>query len=176
MSAKNFRPSRANSGNRRGRDAVSDLLLSSDDLDACRSDSKQVINRGARWVDEPGRHRQRNFGAEAADGAVRRIYLRENLDDNRDCSCGLALVQKGGRPLSLARYNGASHVHREIRYRCHIHRATAEAIFAGTKIDSHAEETDRYSTLKGAPACLIDDCCVRGLASNHELPDLFDDA
>ena len=78
--------------------------------------------------------------------------------------------------MSLARYNGANHVHGEIRYRCHIHRATAEAILAGTKIDRHAEETDRYITLKGALACLIDDCGVRGLTSEHDLPDLFDEA
>ena len=63
-----------------------------------------------------------------------------------------------------------------IRYRCHIHRATAEAILAGTKIDRHAEETDRCITLKGALACLIDDCGVRGLTSEHDLPDLFDEA
>ena len=65
------------------------------------------------------------------------------LDDDQDFSCGLALVRRGGKPLSLVRYNGASHAHGEIRYRCHIHRATAEAMSVGTKADAHAESTER---------------------------------
>ncbi len=153
-----------------------DLLLSDDDLDAYRPVSKQVKNPGARWVEKAGRHRQRNLLAEAAGGVVFRIYLRQNLDDGRDFSCGLALIPKGRKPLSLIRYNGASHIHGQIRYRCHVHRATAEAIAAGKKTDIHADETDRYYTLRGALACLIEDCGVQGLTSEHDLPDLFDDA
>ena len=49
---------------------MNDLLLSNDDLDAYRSVSKQVKNPGARSVEKPGRHRQRNFLAEAAGGVV----------------------------------------------------------------------------------------------------------
>ena len=78
------------------------------------------------------------------------------------------------KPLSLVRYNGASHAHGEIRYRCHIHRATAEAMSAGRKVDGHAEATDRYRILEGALACLIEDCGVRGLAAQHDERDLFD--
>ena len=152
-----------------------DALMSNDELDGLRSALKRVTNPGARWREKPGRHRQRNFTAEAEDGAVYRIYLRQNLDDDQDFSCGLALVRRGGKPLSLVRYNGASHAHGEIRYRCHIHRATAEAMSVGTKVDTHAESTERYRTLEGALACLIEDCGVRGLTAQPDEPDLFDD-
>ena len=153
---------------------MTDLLLSNDDLDDLRSGAKRVTNPGARWGDKPGRHKQRNHIAESEDGARFRVYLRQNLGDESDFSCGLALLHKGGKPLILIRYNGSNHLHGEIRYRCHIHRATAEALVAGRKIDSHAEETDRYNTLEGALACLLDDCGVQGLTAQHDERDLFD--
>ena len=153
---------------------MNDLLLSNDTLDGLRSASKRVRNPGARWREEPGRHMQRNFTAEAEEGAVYRIYQRQNLDDERDFSCGLALVQRGGKPLTLVRYNGSSHAHGEIRYCCHIHRATAEALAAGRRIDSYADETDRYRTLEGALACLIEDCAVQGASARFDERDLFD--
>ena len=153
---------------------MTDLLLSNDELDGLLSASKRVRNPGARWSEKPGRHLQRNYTAEAEGGAVYRIYLRQNMDDDQDFSCGLALFQRGGKPLSLVRYNGASHAHGEIRYRCHIHRATGEAMAAGRKIDSHAEETDRYRTLEGALACLVEDCGVSGLTAKPDEADLFD--
>ena len=153
---------------------MTDPLLSNDALDKLRSASKRVRNPGARWLEKPGRHRQRNFTAETEGGEVYRIYQRQNLDDERDFSCGLALVRRGGRPLSLVRYNGSSHVHGEIRYSCHIHRATAEALAAGRRIDGHAEGTHRYRTLEGALACLIEDCGVEGLSAKHDEGDLFD--
>ena len=124
-----------------------DALMSNDELDGLRSAPKRVTNPGAGWQEKPGGHRQRNFTAAAEGGAVYRIYIRQNLDDDQDYSCGLALVQRGGKPLSLVRYNGASYAHREIRYRCHIHRATAEAIPADRKVARHAEAKDQYRTL-----------------------------
>lgn len=153
---------------------MTDLLLSNDALDGLRSASKRVRNPGARWLEKPGRHKQRNFNAVTEDGEVYRIYQRQNLDDERDFSCGLALVRRGGKPLSLVRYNGSSHAHGAIRYRCHIHRATAEALAEGRRIDSHAEQTDRYTTLEGALACLIEDCAVQGVSAKPDERDLFD--
>ncbi len=95
------------------------------------------------------------------------------MHDEKDFSCGLTLIQKSGKPLSLVRYNGSNHRHGSIHYRCHIHYATAEAIAAGKKVDSQAEETDRYRILEGALACLIDDCGVWGLTIQHDQKDLF---
>ncbi len=153
---------------------MTELPLSDDDLDSHRAASKRVTNPGARWSEKPGRHRQRNFTAVSDDGSSYRVYLRQNLDDDKDFSCGLALMQRGGKPLSLVRYNGPGHVHGEIRYRCHIHRASAAALAAGRKIDSRAEETGRYATLEGALACLIEDCGISGLAAQRDEGDLFD--
>ncbi len=153
---------------------MTDLPLSNDALDRLRSVSKRVRNPGAHWLEKPGRHKQRNFNAETVDGALYRIYQRQNLDDELDFSCGLALVRRGAKPLSLIRYNGASHIHGEIRYACHIHRATAEALTTGRKVDSHAEGTDRYRSAEGALACLIDDCGVQGLSADHDERDFFD--
>lgn len=153
---------------------MNELLLSNEDLDTLRSAPKRVTNPGARWGVKPGRHKQRNHIAESGDGARYRVYLRQNLDDEKDFSCGLALIHKGGKPLSLVRYNGSSHKHGDIRYECHIHRATSEALVAGKRIDGHAEETDRYRTLEGALACLIEDCGLQGLTARPDEPELFD--
>lgn len=151
---------------------MTDQLFSDDDLNELRSTPKQVTNPNARWVDKPG-HKQRNYEAETEHGTRYQVYQRQNTQDRKDFSCGLALIQKGERPLSLVRYNGASHRHGSIHYHCHIHRSTAEAIAAGKKEDSQAEETDRYRTLEGALACLIQDCGIRGLAVPGEQEGLF---
>ncbi len=154
---------------------MTDLLLSNDELDQLRSIQKRVTNPGARWQEKPGRHKQRNFKAVAKDGMHYRIYQRQNLDDSLDFSCGLAMTRPGAKPLSLVRYNGASHVHGEIRCACHIHHAAAEALTAGKRADSQAEATDRYRALEGALACLIEDCGVEGLTADHDGRDLFYD-
>ena len=49
-----------------------------------------------------------------------------------------------------------------------------EAVESGGKIDKFAEETDRYTTLEGALACLLEDCNVQGLNIKHDEPSLFD--
>ena len=72
----------------------------------------------------------------------------------------------------MARYNGPGHVHGDIAYRPHIHYATEEAIMADGKPGSEAEETGRYETLEGAPACLIDDFSLYGIAARHDQPGL----
>ncbi len=155
---------------------MTERLLSDDERKAYRSLPKRVTNPGARWSGKPG-HRQRRYEAVSEDEARAQflIYLRQNLHDEIDFSCGLALIQNSGQLFSLARYNGANHLHGAIAHRCHIHRATAEALSAGKKLDSHAEETDRYRTLDGALACLIEDCAVQGLAAKPDHPELFDD-
>lgn len=153
---------------------MTEQLFSDADLKTYLSLPKRITNPDARWRDKPG-HRQRNYNAVSkSDAAVRfRIYLRQNINDEKDFSCGLFLIPKGGKSLSLARYNGSSHRHGSIAYHCHIHRATATAINTGEKSDSHAEETDRYWTLAGALACLIEDCAVQGLTAEPDQPELF---
>ena len=145
---------------------VTDQHFSDDDLDKLRFSQKRVTNPSARWVDKPS-HRQRNYDAETGDGVRFRLYQRQDILDKKDFSCGLALIREGEKPLSLVRYNGSSHRHGDIRYRCHIHRATAEAIAAGKRVDSYAEETDRYQDLRGAFVCLIEDCGVKGISAQQ---------
>lgn len=137
--------------------------------------AKEITNPRARWVekpkDRPG-HRQRNFTL-AGSGEVRfSVYLRQNLYDDADFSCGILLIPHGRASLTLARYNGSSHPHGDILYRPHIHRATEKAIAAGRKPESEAEETKRYTTLNGALACLIDDFNISGIQAKHDEPSM----
>ena len=148
---------------------------------------KRVTNPGARWLEKPTRkpvHRQRSFKASseqdenlvAGEGEpVHRfeIYQRQNLRDDKDFSCGIAYLPHGGSRLTLARYNGPSHQHEDIDYRTHIHRATARAITAGKRPERESEETDRYETLEGALACLIQDFNLAGISMKPDHPRLF---
>lgn len=148
------------------------------ELDALRSMPKQVSNPGARWSDKPvanpGR-RQRTHQAhgEADDGHRFSIYIRQNLIDESDFSCGISYLPRGGQSLTLARYNGPSHEHGDIAYLAHIHRATERAIAAGKKPESEAESTERYTSLEGALACLIDDFNIVGLRAKQDAPRLL---
>ncbi len=154
---------------------MTDQRFSNDDLDKLRSSLKRVTNPAARWVEKPG-HRQRNYDAKTNDGVRYRLYQRQNMNDEKDFSCGPALIREGEKSLSLIRYNGSSHRHGDIRYDCHIHRATAEAIAAGKRVDSYAEKTDRYQNLEGALVCLIKDCGVQELPVPEEQGQLFNGA
>ena len=123
---------------------------------------KRVINPRAQWTNKPSRapiYRQRSFKASPeSDEAVRfEIYQREHLRDPTDFSCGIAVVLRDGSRLTLARYNGSSHEHGAISFEPHIHRATERAMTEGRKPEHRAKPTDRYRTVKGALACLLDD-------------------
>lgn len=155
---------------------MNDVLFADGELQQFRSCPKKVKNPGARWSLKPG-HKQRNYNVVSLDddNFRFRLYQRQSMADEKDFSCGLALIQPGGRSLSLVRYNGSSHAHGDILYRCHIHKATSGALHSGKKIDSHAEETHRYHTLRGALACLVQDCAIQGLRTTHDAGDLFND-
>ena len=148
------------------------------ELEEIQALPKRVTNPRARWSDKPKAlpaHRQRNFQAVGQqDEAIRfLVYQRQNLADENDFSCGIAYLSYGGPSLTLARYNGPGHVHGVIAYRPHIHRATEEAITAGGKPEREAEETDRYETLEGALACLIEDFSLNGITAQHDQPRLL---
>ena len=153
---------------------MSTRLYTDDELDALRSMPKRVNNPRARWTGKPG-HRQRNFQITGEPDEARfQVYQRQNVRDDHDFSCGIAYLPRGGARLTLARYNGPSHIHGDIAYRPHIHRATERAIAAGRKPESEAEETDRFRTLDGAFACLIDDFQLGGITPpDHDQPRLL---
>ncbi len=120
-------------------------------------------------------HRQRVFqvsGLEREDARFL-IYQRQSIDDENDFSCGISYLPSATPPLTLARYNGPSHEHGDIVFRPHIHRASETAIAAGVKPDSEAEATDRFKTLEGALACLIDDFKVSHPNARRDQPELF---
>ncbi len=153
-------------------------LHTDEELDVLRAMRKQVTNPGARWSEKPAGapvHRPRSFKARGADDGESRfeVYQRQNIRDSADFSCGIANVSLDGSRLTLARYNGPGHEHGDILYRPHIHRATAGAIASGKKPEHQAEETDRFGTLEGALACLIDDFNVVGLLASRDKPRLF---
>ncbi len=140
------------------------------ELDALRAMPKRIANPRARWLEKPkGRpaHRQCSFQASGDGGTEERflIYQRQNLQDEHDFSCGIAHLPRCA--LTLARYNGPSHEHGAIVYRPHIHRASEKAIVAGLKPESGAEETERFETLEGALACLVNDFNVTGISVQH---------
>ncbi|MCY4619795.1 MAG: hypothetical protein OXD50_14785 [Chloroflexi bacterium] len=139
-------------------------FYSDDELAELQAVPKMVTNPGARWVSKPG-HRQRNFQVIAGDmdEIALAIYQRQGELDDDDFSCGIAFLPPGGTRLTLARYNGPSHIHGEIEFRPHIHHATARAIAAGKKPESEADETDRFNTLDGAFRCLLEDFHVSGV-------------
>lgn len=120
------------------------------------------------------RFERTDYEATGEDGrSVFRIYLRRNLEIPEDFSCGIRWMMPSGETLTLARYNGSSHVHGEIRYECHIHRATEDAIRRGWKPEKEARRTERYRTLEGSHACLLEDFHISGLSSPHDPPDMF---
>jgi hypothetical protein len=71
--------------------------------------------------------------------------------------------------LTLCRYNGANHAHRNHIERnklvnvAHIHSATERYILAGKHPDGYAEATERYSTVDGAFRCVLVDCNITGI-------------
>ena len=152
-------------------------LYTDEELESLRAIRKLVANPGSRWSEKPARapvHRQRSFKAagEAGDEPRFEIYQRQNIQDDADFSCGIAHVSLDGTRLTLARYNGPGHEHGDIVDRPHIHRTTAKSIASGGKPEREATETDRYETLEGALACLIEDFNVFGIPASHDAPRL----
>lgn len=147
--------------------------LTDKDIDDLIRLPKRISNPAARWQDKPG-HRQRNFNIVASNHSFI-LYLRQNLFDDKDFSCGLKVIKPDGQPLTLLRYNGGGHIHGDIKFACHIHMATEQAILSGSKPESHAEATAQYRTLDGALACLLEVACIDGLNNTKkDEPDLFE--
>jgi len=150
---------------------------SDEELAELRSIPKQIANPGAHWLRKPKArpvHEQRTYQVVAKeDGRRFSVYLRQSLLDKSDFSCGISYLPATGLSLTLARYNGSGHVHGNISYRPHIHRATEKAIAAGKKPESEAKVTDRYETLNGALACLVDDFHLEGIKTKHDQPRMF---
>ncbi len=141
---------------------------------------KRVTNPGIRQK-EQGKHTQRDWKAvddETGDLNFS-LFTRQHLHLENDFSTGLIWHMPSGETVTLCRYNGPSHRHRntiegkQIDYICHIHKASERYIRAGKKPEIFAEETDRYHSLKGALYCLLLDCNIHGVQSIPDEPRLL---
>lgn len=147
--------------------------ITADKLDELVQLPKIVTNPKAKQKVEE-KHERMDYDVVAPQAESKfRIYLRQNLTGSDDFSCGIRWLMPSGETLTLSRYNGPSHVHEDIAYECHIHKATEEAIRHGRKPESHAERSNRYRTLGGALHCLLVDFHVSGLTSETDHPELF---
>lgn len=139
---------------------------------------KRVKNPGARSI-EKGIHQQKNYRVIGDDETSFILYLRQNTKIREDYSCGLSWNMPSGDVLTLVRYNGPSHNHKNhiegdvLDLRCHIHRATKQYIDSGRKPEGYAEETSKYSSLSGALDSLVNDCMITGISTDPDHPDLF---
>lgn len=153
-------------------------IYTDEELSELRAVPKRVSDPRARWAEKPSirpAHRQRTFKvvSQSDENLEFSIYQRQNITDDCDFSCGISYLTSGAKPLTLARYNGSSHKHEDIHYKPHIHWTCEEAMEAGKRPESKAEATDRFETLEGALACLIDDYNLSGIVANHDQPRLL---
>ncbi|MFH0939936.1 MAG: hypothetical protein V1899_11760 [Planctomycetota bacterium] len=134
---------------------------------------KRVTNPQARWRIEE-KYERMNYDVIAQEGKLKfQIYIRKNSIFSEDFSCGIRWMMSSGETLTLARYNGSSHIHDDIEYECHIHHATEEAIRQGRKPECHAESTKLFHTCDGALHCLLNDFKISGLDSQPDQKELF---
>jgi hypothetical protein len=103
-------------------------------------------------------HRRKDFGLVSKDGEVRfRAFARQHVRFQENFSVGLEYEPDDGTDsVILIRCNGPhgdfnrsmnpTHPH----YHPHIHTASAEAIEAGERAESHAEITKEFSSVKEA--------------------------
>jgi hypothetical protein len=94
------------------------------------------------------------------------IKLRQNKNTVTDFSAIFAYQEKGAnKDFKLRRYNGKhEHTNKLEKHKLfdfHIHYATQRYQDAGRAEESYAEETNRYSDIKGALTCLINDCNIQ---------------
>lgn len=147
--------------------------VTSAQLEALKTMQKRVRNPKARERSEE-KHRRTDYNVLGEDGYTEfKIYKRQNIDIPPDFSCGIRWLMPSGETLTLARYNGPSHIHGDIKYTPHIHVATEDAIQKGRKPESHAAATNRYDTVEGALHCLMEDFNVTGLSTTPDEPRLF---
>lgn len=151
------------------------------ELEHLRRMPKHVLNPKARAANKD-LCEQYNYSLGSEDGEHRfQLYTRQNLRPGMEdsFSCGLNVVRHNGESLTLCRYNGPSHPHRNhlekehFSFVPHVHNATERYIAAGRDPETFAVITERFRTLQGALHCLVTDCKVKGLDTSPDEPTLF---
>jgi len=124
-------------------------------------------------------HKESDIDFVGADGSAFRVVLRQSIHNVMDFSAILAHSPKSStQVLRLRRYNGKSHEHtnkieRQTFYDFHIHMATERYQLSGLREDAYAEVTSRYADLRGAFACMLEDCGFNPISSSDSQQWLF---
>ena len=112
-------------------------------------------------------HERAELDVRTPSGNRFRILLRQNMRNALDFPAIIAHAPSNSSLFfRLRRYNGRSHEHTNrlegtTFYDFHIHMATERYQALGGKEESFAEPSDRFADLRGALACLLDDCRFR---------------
>ena len=148
--------------------------LTDEAIETLRTTEKDAVKGITKM--KPG-HTEVDYEATGRDGSRFRIFTRQNNSVADDFSCGIRWELPSGENLTLARYNGSSHPHRNaiegesLPPACHIHKATERYLRHNRRAEGFAEETTRYSDMAGALRALAKDFCVSGLPekTQHEM-------
>lgn len=131
------------------------------DLKAIQKELTKPLKQ--KWIVER-KFRQLNVELIGIDGVDSfSLYMRQNELHENDFSCGISLIKQGENNLTLARYNGSSHIHvnkldgQRFEFECHIHEANPACLKLAKKIEDYAIATQRYTNLAGAIKCLLSD-------------------
>ena len=134
-------------------------ILTVSDIATLKAMPKKLMNPRARKKPHE-RYIAVDYDVEGPNGEKFHIYTRQNLLDEDDFSTGLRWSRPGA-DVSLVRYNGSSHPHRNaiegetLSFVCHIHEPTERYQAADKKGDGFATVTDRYGSLAGAFELLL---------------------
>lgn len=122
-----------------------------------------------KWVTER-KFRQLTIELISADSKFKfKLYMRQSTLHDNNFSCGISYIENGENDLTLARYNGSSHVHvnkidnQRFDFQCHIHEANEECLKVAKKIEDYAISTTRYGDLAGAIQCILLDYNIKDL-------------
>lgn len=110
-------------------------------------------------------HKEQELDVVGEEGNQFKIMLRQSIENPLDFSAILMYIDPASNVVfRLRRYNGKSHQHSNFLekepayYGFHIHQATEEYQHSGSREDSYAEATTRFSDMRGAIDCLLEDC------------------
>ncbi|QWR77152.1 hypothetical protein [Candidatus Magnetomonas plexicatena] len=143
---------------------------------------KRVINPGIKSKIK-AEHEQYNYDAISLDTNKYKfmIYKRQNKREGMedDFSCGIIWIAPSGEMLTLKRYNGPNHKHKNhlendsLTDGAHVHIATERYIRANKKAEGFAEKTSCYITVEGALHCLVKACNVKNIQTTPDESRLF---
>jgi len=145
-----------------------DLFLNDNQIDDLIAEEKQIklFLKDIWALKTKGVHKENDFTINRLDGSQFKIILRQNTLNVLDFSVIIGYIPKeSNQVFKLKRYNGKSHQHsnkieKQIFYDFHIHKATERYQTYGMKEESFGEPSNRYSDIKSAFACLINDCNI----------------